>query len=175
MNFEDAELKDLFKLADDIGKRRYHKLTRQDFEDYKQFDYWRYVNGDSECGTTQKSKEWAKNNSDWDCPICGARFAECGGRTIDHKLPRSQYPWLSMDFQNLWVICNACNQEKGEKHWFEYEHYMLIHHPDRLQAIQTARPIQLLRSLKGDRRALLKHSLPHSGRMGNSSPPPDPA
>lgn len=33
MDFEDKDLKELFELADDIGKRRYHKLTRQDFED----------------------------------------------------------------------------------------------------------------------------------------------
>ncbi|MBE9180691.1 HNH endonuclease [Oculatella sp. LEGE 06141] len=147
MNLEDKELKELFKLADQIGKKRYHKLTRQDLEDYKQFDHWRYVNGDSECGTTQESQDWVKEHSDWH-PICETRFSECGGRTIDHKLPRSQYPWLSMNLQNFWVICRACNQEKGEKHWFEYEHYMLTRYPDRLPAIQTVRPIHLLRSLK---------------------------
>lgn len=148
MDFEGKELKELFKLADEIGKRRYHKLTRQDLEDYKKFDCWRYINGDSECGTTRESKEWARDHSDFHCPVCGDRFSECGGRTIDHKLPRSQYPWLSMAFQNFWVICQACNQEKGEMHWFEYEHYMLIHHPDRLADVQLARPTQLLRSLK---------------------------
>lgn len=53
-----------------------------------------------------------------------------------------------MEFQNLWVICQACNQEKGEMHWFEYEHYMLIQHPDRLEDVRLARPTQLLKSLK---------------------------
>lgn len=148
VDLEDKELKELFKLADEIGKRRYHKLTRQDFEDYKKFDSWRYINGDSECGTTQESQDWARDHSDWDCPICGDKFSECGGRTIDHKLPRAQYPWLSMDFKNFWVICRACNQKKGEKHWFEYEHYMFIHHPGLLPAIQAVRPTQLLKSLK---------------------------
>lgn len=148
MNLEDKDLKDLFKLADSIGKKRYHKLTQQDLEDYKQFDRWRYVNGDSECGTTQESRDWARDNSDWHCPICGVRFSECGGRTIDHKLPRAQYPWLSMNFKNLWVICKACNQEKGEMHWFEYEHYMFVHHPELLPDIQAARPTQLLKELK---------------------------
>jgi 5-methylcytosine-specific restriction endonuclease McrA len=148
VDLENKELKELFVLADAIGKRRYNRLTPQDFEDYKQFDRWRYVNGDSECGTTQASKDWARQNSDGRCPICEIRFSDCGGRTIDHKLPRSQYPWLSMDFRNFWVICKPCNQEKGEKHWFEYEHYMFIHHPDRLPAIQMVRPVQLLKSLK---------------------------
>ena len=149
MDLENKELEELFQLADKIGKKRYNRLTTQDLKDYKKFDQWRYINGDSECGTTQESKHWAKENSDWHCPICESRFSECGGRTIDHKLPRSQYPWLSMEFKNFWVICKACNQEKGEKHWFEYEHYMFIHYPDFLPAVQTARPTQLLKSLKG--------------------------
>lgn len=148
MSLEDKELQDLFKLADQIGRKRYNKLTRQDLEDYKQFDHWRYVNGDCECGTTQESQQWARDNSDYHCPICGVKFADCGGRTIDHKLPRAQYPWLSMDFRNLWVICQPCNREKGEMHWFEYEHYIMIHHPNWLSDVQMARPIQLLRSLK---------------------------
>jgi HNH endonuclease len=148
MDFENKDLSDLFALADQIGRKRYHRLTRQDFEDYKKFEQWRYINGDGECGTTQVSRDWIKENSDFNCPICDARFSECGGRTIDHKLPRSQYPWLSMDFRNFWVICRACNQQKGEKHWFEYEHYMLIRHPALLAAIQAARPTPLLKSLK---------------------------
>ncbi|MEP0978947.1 hypothetical protein NC980_00135 [Leptolyngbya sp. AS-A5] len=49
---EDQNLEALFKQADKIGKKRYHKLTAQDFENYRKFDYWRYINGDYECGTT---------------------------------------------------------------------------------------------------------------------------
>lgn len=148
MNLKILVLKELFKLADKIGKQRYHKLTHQDFENYNEFDNWRYINGNSEYGTTQESQDWVKENSDWNCPICEEKFSKCGGRTIDYKLPRSQYPWLSNNPNNFWVICKACNQEKGEKHWFEYEHYILIHHPDRLPAIETMRPTQLLKSLK---------------------------
>ncbi|MEM8807407.1 MAG: HNH endonuclease [Cyanobacteria bacterium P01_G01_bin.38] len=148
MDTHDKTLQELFALADKVGKKRYHRLTDQDFEDYREFDHWRYINGDFECGTTPESKQWARDNSDWNCPICGERFADKGGRTIDHKLPRAQYPWLALDFRNLWVICRPCNQEKGEMHWYEYEHYILIHHPDRYQDIDFARPRQLLRTLK---------------------------
>lgn len=148
MNLEDKELKELFKLADKIGKKRYHKLTQKDFEDYRSFDFWRYVNGDSECGTTQQSKDWVNDNSDWYCPICGENYSQRFGKTIDHKLPRAQYPWLSMDFKNLWVICKLCNQEKGEMHWYEYEHYMFNKHPDLYLDVKGMRPIQLLKSLK---------------------------
>lgn len=148
VDFEKKELKELFKLVDKIGNKRYHKLTEQDFENYRKFDYWRYINGDYECGTTQESKDWVKDNSDWYCPICGEKYIEKGGKTIDHKLPRSQYPWLSMEFNNLWVICRVCNQEKGEMHWYEYEHYMFVHHLDLYLAIKAVRPSQLLQSLK---------------------------
>lgn len=148
MNLENKNYEELFKLADKIGKRRYHKLTSQDFEDYRKFDEWRYINGDSACGVTEKSRQWVRDNSDRNCPVCEAEFSEYNPRSIDHKLPRSQYPWLSLDFRNLWVICLPCNQQKGERHWFEYEHYLLKNYPDRLESIQIYRPLKLLKSLK---------------------------
>lgn len=138
-------LQELFELADKVGNRRYHKLTHQDFEDYRKFDYWRYVNGDSECGTTEESRTWVRNNSEKYCPVCRARFSYSNSRSIDHKLPRSQYPWLALDFRNLWVICYNCNQEKGEMHWYKYEHYIFIKYPDRYSDIVFARPKQLLK------------------------------
>lgn len=147
MDLNDKQLEELFALADEIGGKRYHRLTHQDFEDYRQYDYWRYVNGDGECGTTQESKDWVKDHSDADCPICEQRYSPDNGRSIDHKLPRSQYPWLSMEFKNLWVICLLCNREKGEQHWYEYERYMLTNHPDRYSAVRMARPLQVLQSL----------------------------
>lgn len=144
---DDKTLEELFGLADKVGRKRYHRLTSQDFEDYRKYDHWRYVNGDGECGTTPESKQWIRDNSDWNCPVCGQRFGDRDGRTIDHKLPRAQYPWLSLDFRNLWVICRVCNQEKGERHWYEYEHYILINHPKRYQDIVMFRPQYLLKNL----------------------------
>jgi 5-methylcytosine-specific restriction endonuclease McrA len=145
-DFSQSDLKALFDLADHIGNRHYHKLTAQDFEDYRRYDYWRYVNGDGECGTTPASQQWVRDNSDRDCPVCERRFAEGDGRTIDHKLPRAQYPWLSLNFANFWVICRECNQEKAELNWYEYERYMLEHHSDRYPQVQLARPRQLLKT-----------------------------
>jgi HNH endonuclease len=85
-----------------------------------------------------------RDNSDWTCPICEERYSERGGKTIDHKLPRAKYPWLSMDFSNFWVICDTCNREKGEKHWYEYEYYIFVHHPQFYDAVRLARPRHLL-------------------------------
>lgn len=146
---KDKTLQELFKLADKVGNRRYHKLTHQDFEDYRKFDYWRYVNGDSECGTTVESRKWVKDNSESYCPVCGAKYSPNNGRSIDHKLPRAQYPWLSLDFRNLWVICYECNQEKSEMHWYEYEHYIFTKYPERYHDVVFARPKLLLQSLTG--------------------------
>jgi hypothetical protein len=143
----DKTLQELFKLANKVGNRRYHKLTQQDFDDYRSFDHWRYINGDSECGTTDKSRSWVRDNSERHCPACGTVFSHHNGRSIDHKLPRAQYPWLSLEFKNLWVICHSCNQEKGEMHWYEYEHFVFTKYPERYQDIVFARPRHLLKSL----------------------------
>ena len=123
------------------------KLAQQDFDDYRSFDHWRYINGDSECGTTDKSRSWVRDNSERHCPACGTVFSHHNGRSIDHKLPRAQYPWLSLEFKNLWVICHSCNQEKGEMHWYEYEHFVFTKYPERYQDIVFARPRHLLKSL----------------------------
>lgn len=146
-NLENLDLKDLFKKAKIIGGRRYHKLTSEHFADYRKFDGWRYINGDAECGTTLESQQWVRDHSDRTCPICDRLYTPNNGRSIDHKLPRSQYPWLSLDFQNLWVICLTCNKEKGEMHWYEYEHYIFIHYPELYESVRIARPIPLLKNL----------------------------
>jgi hypothetical protein len=44
IDLSQQDLKALFKLADKIGKKRYHKLTQQDFDNYRSYDYWRYFN-----------------------------------------------------------------------------------------------------------------------------------
>lgn len=147
MNIDNKNLKELFEIANKIGKKRYHRLTHLDFETYRKFDYWRYINGDYECGTTQESRDWVNEHSDWYCPICGEKYSGENGKTIDHKLPRSQYPWLSMEFKNLWVICRACNQQKGEMHWYEYEHYIFVRHNHLYLTVKALRPIQLLKYL----------------------------
>ncbi|MEP0978949.1 hypothetical protein NC980_00145 [Leptolyngbya sp. AS-A5] len=63
-------------------------------------------------------------------------------------MPRAQYPWLSMNFRNLWVICQLCNQEKSDMHWYEYEHYIFVHYPHLYTNVQAARPTTLLKTLK---------------------------
>jgi hypothetical protein len=143
-----SDIKELFQLADDIGNKHYHKLTPKDLQDYLQYNNWRYINGDYECGTTDISKLWVKNNSSLRCPICQEKYLRSNYKTIDHKLPRSHYPWLSMNFDNLWVICKDCNIEKSDLNWFEYEQYIFINYSHRYSNVKFARPIKMLKSLK---------------------------
>jgi len=146
MSVEDKSLKELFKLAKKIGGKRYHKLTAEDFYNYLAYDRWRYISGDGECGTTDESRAWVNQHSDWYCPICSENYRDRGGKNIDHKLPRAQYPWLSLEWSNLWVICRQCNLEKGEKNWYEYEQYMYKKYPHDYPIIKAARPTNLLNS-----------------------------
>ncbi|MBE9068892.1 HNH endonuclease [Leptolyngbya cf. ectocarpi LEGE 11479] len=147
MNKHKKTLEELFRFADYIGSRRYHKMTQRDRDDYQKYDDWRYINGNGDLGTTSRSKQWVRQNSDEHCPVCRQEFSDREGRTIDHKLPRAHYPWLSLDFENLWVICHLCNEEKGERDWYEYERYILANYPKRHQYLTRFCPLKLLKNL----------------------------
>ena len=43
------------------------------------------------------------------CMCCGARE----GIVVDHIRPRSRYPGLQLDPENLQVLCGACNRGKS--------------------------------------------------------------
>jgi len=52
----------------------------------------------------------------------GAVCMLCGGRPpkavihVDHIKPRSKFPELSLDIENLQILCQTCNQGKSNKH-----------------------------------------------------------
>lgn len=57
----------------------------------------------------------------------GRKCMKCGfvpGRgqciNVDHIKPRAYYPELALEFNNLQVLCPACNREKGNKHATDY-------------------------------------------------------
>lgn len=148
MDIEHKTLKELFDIADEVGKKRYNRLTEKDFDDYQKYACWRYIDCKFDNGTTQESKKWVRDNSDYRCPICDRLYSQAITKTIDHKLPRSKYPWLSMEFKNMWVICNECNKEKGEMDWYEYELYIFNNHRKSYTNLMIFRPVKLLQSLK---------------------------
>ncbi|GIU21736.1 HNH endonuclease [Shewanella schlegeliana] len=57
------------------------------------------------------------NNS---CACCGDTPSRGAILHVDHIKPRSQYPELALDIENLQILCEACNKGKSnlsEKKW----------------------------------------------------------
>ncbi|MGS0680237.1 HNH endonuclease [Shewanella sp. 125m-7] len=54
------------------------------------------------------------------CACCGITPSQGAIMHVDHIKPRSLYPGLALDIDNLQVLCEACNQGKSnlsEKKW----------------------------------------------------------
>lgn len=58
------------------------------------------------------------------CQVCGARASGSVQLHVDHIKPRSKYPKLSLDINNLQVLCKDCNLGKSnfdeinwKQHW----------------------------------------------------------
>lgn len=47
------------------------------------------------------------------CRKCGVRIGRWRDVTVDHIRPRSLYPQLALDPNNLQVLCRSCNSSKG--------------------------------------------------------------
>lgn len=53
------------------------------------------------------------------CMVCGAT-KETDRICVDHIKPRSKYPELALDEDNLQVLCNSCNMGKSNKHELDH-------------------------------------------------------
>ena len=49
------------------------------------------------------------------CSECGNPIANSYDVTVDHIRPRSKYPELALDKDNLRVLCRSCNSSKGDR------------------------------------------------------------
>ena len=49
------------------------------------------------------------------CFECGVYIKNSNDVTVDHIRPRSKYPDLALDKQNLRVLCRSCNSSKGDR------------------------------------------------------------
>jgi 5-methylcytosine-specific restriction endonuclease McrA len=47
------------------------------------------------------------------CMLCGTGWTPENPIQVDHIKPRSKYPDLALDFDNLQVLCRECNMGKG--------------------------------------------------------------
>ena len=54
------------------------------------------------------------------CMCCGARPMPSNPLQVDHIKPRSKFPELAMDINNLQVLCMQCNFGKGA--WDKTDH-----------------------------------------------------
>lgn len=71
---------------------------------------------------SQEGQQWYQQKLEschHKCPECGADFHK-EKPTVDHKHPRSRYPWLAWDRKNLWLLCSSCNTTKSNKTWSDY-------------------------------------------------------
>lgn len=70
-------------------------------------------------GDFYKSKAWihlrhmALKNSEGVCNLCGASGVKDNPLHVDHIKPRSRYPLLALDLDNLQVLCSDCNMGKS--------------------------------------------------------------
>jgi len=51
------------------------------------------------------------------CALCGKKIRKQGDITVDHIKPRSKYPDLALERQNLQVLCRKCNSSKRDEDW----------------------------------------------------------
>lgn len=54
------------------------------------------------------------------CAECGQRIRKSSDITVDHIKPRSKYPELSLEMENLRVLCRSCNSKKGDREYEEF-------------------------------------------------------
>jgi len=79
-----------------------------------------YSNVVAKCGTLKEHfTEFRENNNYSVCPFCGIDSLICksddGKDDYDHYLPKSKYPFISVNFENLLPMCHNCNSKnKGQ-------------------------------------------------------------
>ena len=49
------------------------------------------------------------------CSECGIKIKNRLDVTVDHIQPRSKYPELALNIENLRVLCRSCNSQKGDR------------------------------------------------------------
>jgi len=54
------------------------------------------------------------------CMKCSASASDGAAMHVDHIKPRSLFPSLAMDFDNLQVLCADCNVEKSNRDFTDY-------------------------------------------------------
>ena len=69
---------------------------------------------------TKSVKETLKEMSNELCCYCEARTGVVEFGNIEHLKPKKKFPKYTYDWENLHLICTACNTMKGEKYDSQY-------------------------------------------------------
>lgn len=59
---------------------------------------------------------WVLREHEGRCCLCGRRATEGRPLEVDHIKPKSKYPQLQWDWDNMQVLCKDCNQGKSNKY-----------------------------------------------------------
>lgn len=75
-----------------------------------------YKKVEDKCGTVKQHFDlFRKTNVYSVCPFCGMESLQCehddGRDDYDHFLPKAQYPFISVNFLNLFPMCHRCNSK----------------------------------------------------------------
>lgn len=68
----------------------------------------------------KRLKEKAHEVYGYTCMRCKKTPKNKKDSNVDHIKPRKHFPELSLDFDNLQVLCGDCNKKKGNKHYTDY-------------------------------------------------------
>ncbi|MDZ4727667.1 MAG: hypothetical protein SH817_16025 [Leptospira sp.] len=119
--------KDIESICKDVKKApvKYGELQDDFAELLKEFDKKLWVNYPhvdllkSHCGTIQEHFDEfvsPKHQQALVCPFCGLHklkpFGSIKRDSYDHYIPKSLYPFTSINFKNLFPMCNECNTDE---------------------------------------------------------------
>lgn len=99
-----------------VGQRKY--CSRECRSQYKQSEAYQRATGHKPKDSFYASKEWLQlrymtlSKYGSICQCCGAVKAQMH---VDHIKPRSKFPELALDPNNLQVLCWQCNKGKSNR------------------------------------------------------------
>lgn len=102
-----------------LKESRSKRNKKRQKERYNKINSLPKYNGDVNSPEFLKSYEWRKvrmivlKRDGAKCACCGASPATGAVMNVDHIKPRKTHPRLSLDPQNLQVLCHECNHGKG--------------------------------------------------------------
>ena len=102
------------KFADQLDRERKYRTKKDKPESTEDF---------------YKSRAWrelrfiALRNSEGRCNLCGGRASDGLTLHVDHIKPRSKFPGLALDLDNLQVLCEDCNFGKSNYDDTDYRNW----------------------------------------------------